>query len=466
MQKPSRKIRIIILSFIVVAALTAAGLYWLPGRLLPAEAASPAVVHYQTARIEKSVVANSVNTTGAVRPNQTATLLWQTTGSVNSVPFALGQTVQKDQVLASLDPTSLPQGVILAQSDLVLAQRALDNLRDSTSAQSQAQLVMAQAQKILDDAKQHRLQLSYRANEDQVLAAEANYYMAQNNVDRLQGHYDTLSHRKENDPARLLALSTLENGKKARDKALISLNWYKGKADPKDIAEADASVAVAQSKLEDAQREWDRLKSGTDPQDLLAAEAKVQAIQATIKLARISAPFNGTLTQVNSKVGDQIQAGTLAFQLDDLSRLLVDVSVVQTEINQIQPGQSVSLEFDAIPNKTYAGVVSEVSTVGKTISGTVNYVITIEVTDKSPEIKSGMTVTAHINVGQAHTGLRVPSRAVRMQANQPVVYLLKDGAPVAVAVSLGDASGDSTEIVSAALQAGQLVILNPPASGN
>ncbi|HVN53948.1 MAG TPA: efflux RND transporter periplasmic adaptor subunit [Anaerolineaceae bacterium] len=460
MKNHTSRIRMIIPILVIVALLVAGTVYLLP-KLQPAPATTSPAPVYQTVKVAQGYLTASVTARGAVRANQTAVLPWQTTGTVSKVNFEVGQTVQTGQVLATLDATSLPQNVILARSDLVAAQRALDNLRDSASARAQAQLAVTQAFNALDDAQQHRTNLDYRSTADQVAAANAGYILAQDEVDRLQGYYDTVSSRPEDDPTRALALANLENAKKKRDKAQINLNWYKGKADPKDIAEADAAVAVAQARLEDAQREWERLRNGTDPKDIAAAQARVDAIQATLNLARITAPFDGTLTVVSSKAGDEITPGALAFQLDDLSRLYVDVLVPQAEINRVQPGQTATLSLDAIPGKGLAGQVTEVSWAAKTIAGVVNYGVSIQVTDKSTEIRPGMTLIATIALTQPKQAILIPEGAIRTQAGKPVVYLLKSGSPVPVPISLGIQANHQREVLDGDVHAGDLVILNP-----
>jgi len=50
----------------------------------------------------------------------------------------------------------------------------------------------------------------------------------------------------------------------------------------------------------------ERLKNGPDPQDIAAAEARVAATEATLTLPNLDAPFNGTITDVRSMVGDQV----------------------------------------------------------------------------------------------------------------------------------------------------------------
>ncbi|HVN54373.1 MAG TPA: efflux RND transporter periplasmic adaptor subunit, partial [Anaerolineaceae bacterium] len=463
----------------VVILLLAGGGYYLYTRQQTAQAAAQSA--YDTEVAKKGDLTATVGATGTVRANQTVTLNWQTTGQVSKISVQLDQKVEKDQVLAELDPGSLPQNVILARADLVNAQRALDNLKTSTSAQTQAQLAVVQARKGLDDAKQHRLNLDYRSTPDQIAAANANYILAQDEVDRLQGYYDTVTSRPEDDPARALALANLENAKKKRDKALINLNWYKGKADPKDIAEADANVSVAQSRLEDAQREYERLRNGADPQDIAAAEAKVDAIQATLDTAYIKAPFAGSMTAVNVMVGDQASGelssagpaggagsassatASYAFRIDDLSRLLVDVPVSEVDINRIEVGQPVTLTFDAIPEKSYNGKVTEVARVGQTVQGGVNFTVTVELTDADDAVRPGMTAAVNIVATQLHDVLLVPNRAVRVRNGKRVVYLLKNNQASAVDITIGATSDTYSQLIGGDVHEDDAIILNPPA---
>ena len=97
----------------------------------------------QTQELAKGDLTAIVGATGTARANQTATLTWQTSGRIDLVSAAVGDLVTIGEILASLTTATLPQNVILAQSDLVTAQRNLDNLLNSNSAMAQAQLNLA-----------------------------------------------------------------------------------------------------------------------------------------------------------------------------------------------------------------------------------------------------------------------------------------------------------------------------------
>ncbi|MEW6568736.1 MAG: efflux RND transporter periplasmic adaptor subunit [Chloroflexota bacterium] len=405
-----------------------------------------------------------VGATGSVRANQSAVLAFQTSGVVERVHVEVGDRVQAGQVLAELEQTSLSAQVILAQADLVAAQRALDQLLNSDSAQAQAQLALAQARKALHDAEYNRTvqQQGNRATRNTIQNAEAQLVLAEDAVSEAEARYAQLSGLPEDDPARAAALVALTNARASRDRAERVLNWYVGRPNEIDQALLDANVALAQAQLADAEREWARVQDGPDPEDIAAAEARVAAAQATVDMARITAPFAGTITAVEIKPGDQIEPGTVAFGLADFSHLLVDVEVSEVDINRVTLGQPVTLTLDAVPNQTYQGRVVEVGLAGVTVQGVVNFPVTVEILNADEQVRPGMTTAVNIVVEQIQDVLLVPNRAVRVQDGQRVVYVLRGGQPTAVPIVLGASSDTDSQVMEGDLRPGDLIVLNPP----
>jgi HlyD family secretion protein len=75
-----------------------------------------------------------------------------------------------------------------------------------------------------------------------------------------------------------------------------------------------------------------------------------------------------------------------------------------------------------------------------------------------------MTAAVTITVKQVKNVLLVPNRAVRLVNNQRVVYVLSNGQPMEVSVTLGASSDTMSEVVTSTLKAGDLIILNPPST--
>ena len=501
-----RKWWMIIIAVIVVAAgVIAFGI--LRGRQRAA-----AFGELQTEPAQRGDLTATVGATGIVRANQTALLTWPTTGTVGDVNVSVGDQVEKDQVLASLEQTSLPQTVIQAQADLVSAQRALDDLLNSSLQQAQAQKAVDDARKALEDARDPELA---KASAQQAIAdaqkavenaeralrwtespasdsfideARAQVVLAQDTLQQAQKDFEPYANKPEDNLVRARLQTVLSAAQQRYDAAVRQLNGLLGTTNPTDQAVAQANLETAKAQLADAQRQWERVKDGTspaelatleaqlsdaqrqyervqdgpDPDEVAAAQARVAAAQSAINQARIAASFAGVITQVESKPGDQVTPGTLAFRLDDLSRLLVDVQVSEVDINRIQIGQDVTLAFDAILNKEYHGVVSEVALVGTASQGVVDFTVTVQLSGADSAVKPGMTAAVNIVVSQLKDVLLVPNRAVRVQEGKRVVYVQRGGPPEAVEVQLGASSENASQVVGGELKEGDLIVLNPP----
>jgi len=422
-----------------------------------------ATASLQTQVLAKGDLLAIIGATGSVRANQSATLVWQTNGRVEFINQSTGEDVAAGAVLAELAESSLPQNIILARADLVTAQRNLDNLLNSSQAQAQAQLALANAQEAYNKTLWSRKfsNTPNVTNQDKIDAARAAVTLAQDKVDKAQDFYDRFAENADSDPLKASALSSLANAKIALENAKTTLKYYIESPNQQDVLISDGEVALAKAKLDDAQREWDRLKNGTDPADIAAAKARVAAIQATIDMARLTAPFAGTITDTSLMVGDQVNAGSVAFRIDDLSRMLVDVMVPEVDINSIKVDQSVDLTFDAIPNSQYQGKVIQVARVGTTSAGVVNFKVTIELLDPDTSVLPGMTAAVNIVTSNLKDILLIPNRAVRMVDGQRVIYLMKNGVPTKVEITLGASSDTMSELLSGDVKEGDLIILNP-----
>jgi HlyD family secretion protein len=429
-------------------------------------ARSQAGTAWQTVTASTGELVSTVGATGTVRANQYSLLTFGTTGNVGWINVQVGDHVSAGEILAELSPSSLPAQVILAQADLVQAQQALDNLRNSDAAAAAAQLALANARQAYDQAQKRYVyqQKGNRATQETINATEADLAYAESQVNAAQDAADRVSNKAEDDPDRTAAEKALYDARHARDVIQASLNWYTGQPTSIDQQILEAQLAQAEAAVKDAEREWERLKDGPDPKDIAAAEANVQAAQASLELPRIMAPFSGTVTSVQAMPGDEVSPGTPAFGLADLSRMLVDVQVSEVDIDQIALNQEATVTFDAILGKEYHGVISEVDLVGAPDQGVVNFNVTIQLTDADDSVRQGLTAAVSIVADKLENVLLVPTQAVRVVSGSRVVYILRDGQPARVQVELGASSDLNSQVLSGDLKAGDQIILNPPAA--
>ena len=292
-------------------------------------------------------------------------------------------------------------------------------------------------------------------------AAQATYDLDQITVSNAESNFSGVEGQPESSSARASALQALSNARIARDTALANLNFLLSLPNANDIAQADANVQVAKGKLDDAQRTYERVTNGPNPVDIMAAQAQVAAAQATLNLANIKVPFNGTVTALVPSVGDLVSAGQEAVQIDDLSRLLVDVSVPEVDINQIKVGQPVTFNLDAVPNKTYHGKVTVVGQAGTTTSGVVNFTVTAQITDADQLVKPDMTAAVNIITYTANNVLLIPNRAIRTVNGQQVVYILRNGRSIPTPITVSEQGDTNSQISAGNVRVEDLLVTNP-----
>ncbi len=410
-----KKNRTILIILLIAAVAISAFVYT---RRTKAEAAT----QFQTAMIERGNLTATIGATGTVRAKQSAVLIWQAAGTVETVHVKVGDTVQANDELAALAKTSLPQSVILAQADLVSAQKALADLLSSNTAQAEAVITLRDAQEAYTKAENWRNELE------------------NNKIDVKEIIY-----------------------KKFGNRTIPVLKEYRAYASEETKAKADEDLALAKAKLDDAQRNYDLLKDGNTA-EIAAAQARVDAAQATINLARVIAPFGATVTESYPLPGDQVSAGATAFRLDDLSSLYVDVEVSEVDINSVKVEQPVTLTFDAILGQEYHGEVVEVAQAGTVTNGVVNFQVTVELTDAGADVRPGMTAAVNIVVEEMQDVVLVPNRSVRLVDGERVVYLLINGEAVKKEIRLGSSSDTMSVVAVGDVKEGDTVILNPPAA--
>ena len=451
-----------ILIIVLVIVILAAGFFVIRRR-----SAANSVTAFQTATIARGNLIASVGATGTVRAKQTATLNWQTNGMVDVVNVRVGDNVPADFVMAYLDKTTLSQNIISAESELVNAKKALDDLINSDSALAQAQQNLANAKQAVEDAQKDVTKLDYRrASDDLIKQTKDEVTLAKRQVSRAEDIFNLFRNKPAGDPQKAQAELNLITARTNRDQKIATLDWYLGTPSALDAEKYRAALAVALAQQTDAQREFDRL-SGGNRDEIAAAQARVDAAQATLNMARVVAPFQGIVTESDPLPGDLVSPNITAFRLDDLSSLFVDVEVSEVDINRVAVGQDVTLTFDAILGREYDGRVVEVAKVGtaQTASngsaGIVNFKVTVQLTNPDDNVKPGMTAAVNITVNELQDVVLIPNRSVRLIDGIRYVYILENGKSVKKRIQILSSSDQQSAIADGDVKAGDAIILNP-----
>ncbi len=512
---------IVVLGVVIACFLTIRG--WSQGGLMKNLAI------YQTVKAERGSLTASVHATGNLRSSQSGVVRCQTSGVIDAVSVKVNQFVEKGSVLANLDENSLPPQIILAEVNLVGAKRALEDLQQSSTAAAKAYQAVVDAEQALEDANDNaeeiaKAQANLAAAEKEVRDAEtnltilttkpsqfvidqarANMLLAKKRRDDFLENIEHVRSKLNRNPKAYKPWESKTMYKKIlnnleRSYPQVQLAYEKSKtryenllkpADQTDIAVAQAALQTAQSrladakrayqrvvsgpdkaeialleaKLADARREYARVKNGAPQEDIAAAQARIAAAQSTLEMAKITSPFDGTITEIFIHPNDRVEPGTPAFRIDDLSGLQVDMQISEMDINKIQPGQDALLTFDAVFAKEYHGRVTDVAMVGDRQGRTVTYKVTVELIDPDEDVKPGMTANVEIFTKTLDDVLLIPNRAVRISGKDTIVYLLRpDGNLVKTVVKLGASSNTASELLEGDIREGDLIVLNPPAT--
>lgn len=169
-------------------------------------------------------------------------------------------------------------------------------------------------------------------------------------------------------------------------------------------AGAEAAVRAALAQAASAQAALDKLLAGATAEDIAIAQAHRQAAQAALESAQaqlrqsqVFAPFAGQVGAVNVRLGELIAPGAYAILLGDTSRLHVETTDLrETDVVRVQVGMPVEVTFDALPDRIFAGTVTQVAPVSSAEKGSTNYTVDVAVEALDPGLRWGMTAFVNI----------------------------------------------------------------------
>lgn len=364
---------------------------------------------YLTEAVARGDLVVKVIASGTLQPTNKAEIGSELSGTVARVHVDVNDRVRKGQVLAELDTARLRDQVARSRAGLDVAQAA-------------------------------------------VRQADATVREAQGNLQRLQ------------EVARL-------SGGKVPSQA--------------ELAAAEAALARAQSAAASA-------RAG-----VADARAALSADETNLRKAAIRSPMDGVVlsraVDPGNAVAASLQAVTLFTLAEDLTRMKLEVNVDEADVGLVREGQRAAFTVSAYPNRSYPATIRRVSYGSTTKDNVVTYVAELQVENGDLTLRPGMSATASIVAAERKDALLVPNAALRFSPDAapqgPVasagivsrlmprppqsgprrqpgtstaaarqVWVLRDGAPVAVPVTPGLSDGRTTEVTGTTLAPGAAVI--------
>ncbi len=238
---------------------------------------------------------------------------------------------------------------------------------------------------------------------------------------------------------------------------------------------------VARSDLDTAETNYETAKASVS-----AAKSQVAQTEAALSLAetnlfytKIVSPVDGIVVSRNVDVGQTVAASfqtpTLFSIAQDLTKMQIDTNVAEADIGKVKVGQDVEFTVDAYSDITFKGKVWQVRNAPITVQNVVTYDVVIQVGNPEFKLKPGMTANVSIIISIKKDVLKIPNAALRFkvtdkskpaeksktgaQQKGPGVWILEQGKPKRIPVSLGISDGNYTELVSGEIKDGQELIV-------
>jgi len=231
-------------------------------------------------------------------------------GYITAVPVTDNQHVAAGDVIARIDDRDYRNALDQAQAQVARAEANIQNI--------DAQINVQQAQ--------------IKANQSQVDQAQAALTFAQQQAKRYQDLAQTGS-------------GTVQNAQQ----------WTSQQQ------QQQAALASAQANLAVAQRQLETLKAQRESAVASLAQANAQRDQAQLNLSytTVTAAQAGRVVQLSGAVGQFAQPGTnLTMFVPD--EIWVTANFKETQLDAMRPGQPVTLEIDAYPERAIHGHVASV----------------------------------------------------------------------------------------------------------
>lgn len=277
-------------------------------RLIQTRRQESTINSLETITASQGSLTATIGATGTVRPDQTALLTWVTTGNVDQVLVEVGDTIVAGQKLATLSPASLPQNIILAQSDLISARNALTQLTNPDLS-------------------------TISTSEKALSAAYTSYQQAQNNLTNA-----IITNQNANE---LTMYNNWVSAKTALDAARNNLPLANASIDVQAYYQAVRKTSQLKDELAVAQA-----SAGANPEDILLAQ-KVADLQIAVqdslaKQNKYQSELDSVTTELVNSLSDSLstyEASTKEFistVITDTSNTSVDLAQIQADLAQKQ----------------------------------------------------------------------------------------------------------------------------------
>jgi multidrug resistance efflux pump len=376
-----------------------------------------------TAIVAKTTFIDFLQLRGEIRPVRSVVLTAPSTGAdLQIVELATnGSKVSAGDAIVTFDPTNQQRTLETKQSELKQAESEIER----TEAEERRRVAAAQSE--LEEAKKAlaRARLEIQGNELRARLEAEKYTIA---VSDAEEHVRELEKKIEGE--RIASRADVAIARQKRDKAAY------------DVRDTERILGSLQIKA---------------PNDGLVS---------LLPNFRAGGPGRAA---PEFRRGDRAWFGAPIAELPDLTQVQMTARVDEADRGRVQPGSSVRVRVDAVPDKELTGALKDISVVAKpdftTWPPVRNFDMVISLSDSDPRLRSGMSASARVELDRLPDVLVVPTGAVFQKGTATVVYIVKGAAIESRAVNVLRRGRDQIAIASGVGEGDRIALKEPEQEG-
>ena len=438
-----RAVGLVVLLIMMIAG---AGLTW--GRASVDDA--------MTAAVRRGTLSVHLTASGILRPVRSITYRSPLAGRETEVTFLA------------------PEGTRVGEGDLLVRLDAVPVERDLDRAVQELRQVQVELQVAEIEVQEGKATLDSLATGEAALAVEearTTLELAENRVKRLRQENATMEPLLKKgfvtrDEMRRIA-EDLEQAERdlaltrRRTEVLVQLTR------PRDRQRAELQLAQKEAQRENVRT---RLKETEARVRLLREQHEQSAIYARSPGMVVYEEFLNASPRRKIRVGDRVTESQGLVTIPEVTRMLVEASVGEADVQRMSPGQDATVVLEAFRDKRLTGKVTRVGTLARSSLDRPfedkRFDLIVEVDPTDVELRPEMTARVDVHVGTRADVLLLPVNAIFERQGLPVVHVVRPFGTDTRAVQLGQSGETVVEVITGVREGDRVMLRDVAGDGS
>lgn len=368
-------------------------------------------VHAEVAKPIQRPAIRELRMPATLMPEERVDLLAKVSGYVSKVNVDIGSRVRSGDVLVTLDVPEMADEAKMAESVLA-AKRAKVKALEAKALQVNAEVETARAH-VSENVARHELDQLNLTRKQELRAGNA---ISEQEMDEARSSHKVTEARLEIAQARLASTE-------AQRQAIY----------------ADVEVAKAEARV---------------------SEAELARLETLMKYATITAPFDGVITKRHVDRGAFVRSaaeGDAAplLRIDRIDRIRIALDIPESDAAFVHISTRVRIRVKALNNAEFTGSIAR--TAGSLRPETRTLRAEVDLENKDERLAPGMYAQVIVELESKDRVTVIPSKALHVQGQDTVVYVVVEGVAQVRPVKIGYDDGIWAEILSG-LDGSEMVI--------